>query len=252
MYDAIVLAGGVNNEQLRQYSCAEYEALIEIDGRPMVSFVVEALLQINEVRSIVVVGPRQQLHSFFQDGRVKLVESGKGIMENVLIALDSISPTERVIIATADIPMLTPEAVHDFLTKCARHEADFYYPIIAKEENERSYPGIRRTYVRLKEGVFTGGNIFLVNPGVIRNCMEVAKQIVAKRKNPFQLSRILGLKFVVQFILGTLTLPDVVRRVSELLNLRGAVVVSPYPEVGIDVDKPSDLDLVRHRFTLRI
>lgn len=252
MYDAIVLAGGVNSDQLRRYSCAEYEALIEIDGKPMVSFVVEALLQMSEVRTIVVVGPKQELHRFFGDDRVKVVESGRGIMENVLIALDNISPTEKVIIATADIPMLTPEAVHDFLGNCAKCEADFYYPIVAKEENEKVYPGIRRTYVRLKEGTYTGGNIFLVNPHVIRNCMDVAKHIVAHRKNPFQLSRILGLKFVFQFIWGTLTLPDVVRRVSELLNLRGAVIVSAYPEVGIDVDKPSDLDLVRHRFTLRI
>jgi hypothetical protein len=170
----------------------------------------------------------------------------------VLIALDNISPTEKVIIATADIPMLTPEAVHDFLENCAQYDADFYYPIVAKEENEKAYPGICRTYVKLKEGTYTGGNIFLVNPNVIRNCMEVAKHIVAHRKNPFRLSRILGLKFVFQFIWGTLTLPDVARRVSELLKLRGAVIVSTYPEVGIDVDKPSDLDLVRHQFTLRI
>jgi len=251
MYDAIVLAGGVNSEQLRQYSRAEYEALIEIGGKPMVSFVVDALLNVAEIRNVVVVGPHSELNGYFDNDRVKLVENGDGIMENVLLALANMQPTERVVVATGDIPLLTPEAVRDFIDCCARFDADFYYPIVAKEENEKNYPGMRRTYVRLREGVFTGGNIFLVNPQVVKQCVEAAKGIIAYRKQPVQLCRILGFKFILQYFLGTLTLPEVAKRVSEILTLRGAVVVSTYPEVGIDVDKPSDLDLVRSRFALR-
>lgn len=251
MYDAIVLAGGVNNEQLRQYSRAEYEALIEIGGKPMVSFVVDALLNVEEIRNVVVVGPWSELSKCLSDSRIKIVESGNGIIDNVLIALENMQPTEKVVVATADIPMLTPEAIKDFLDSCSRIDADFYYPIVAKEENEKQYPGMRRTYVKLREGTFTGGNIFLVNPQVVQNCVEAAKRIIAHRKQPLQLSRILGIKFIFQFLLGTLTLPEVSQRVSEILTLRGAVIVSAYPEVGIDVDKPSDLDLVRHRFTVQ-
>jgi molybdopterin-guanine dinucleotide biosynthesis protein A len=251
MYDAIVLAGGVNSEQLRQYSCAEYEALIEIHGKPMVTFVVDALLKVEEVRNIVVVGPEKELHGHLPKERVKLVASADGIIGNVLTALQNMEPTKKVIVATADIPMLTPEAVCDFLQRCSQQEADFYYPIVAREANEGHYPGMRRTYVKLREGTFTGGNIFLVDPVVVGRCVEAANKIVAQRKNPFQLSRLLGLRFIIQFLLGTLTLPAVAKRVSEILNLRGAVVVSAYPELGIDVDKPSDLDLVRNQFTLR-
>ncbi|MBP2645542.1 MAG: MobA-like transferase domain containing protein, partial [Firmicutes bacterium] len=32
----------------------------------------------------------------------------------------------------------------------------------------------------------------------------------------------------------------------------GAVIQSPYPELGIDVDKPSDLELVRATFSVRV
>lgn len=251
MYDAIVLAGGVNSEQLRQYSSAEYEALIEIGGKPMVSFVVDALLNVAEIRNVVVVGPQSELSRCLTDERVKVVESGDGIIENVLIALDNMQPTERIVVATADIPMLTSEAVRDFLDRCSSVDADFYYPIVDKDTNEKQYPGMRRTYVKLQEGTFTGGNIFLVNPKVVQNCIEAAKRIFIYRKQPLQLSRILGLKFIVQYLFGTLTISGVAQRVSEILTLRGAVIVSAYPEVGIDVDKPSDLELVRHRFAIR-
>ncbi len=98
MYDAIVLAGGINSEQLRQYSRAEYEALIEIGGKPMVSFVVDALLNVAEIRNVVVVGPRSELNRYFDNDRVKLVENGDGIMENVLLALANMQPTERVVV----------------------------------------------------------------------------------------------------------------------------------------------------------
>ena len=35
------------------------------------------------------------------------------------------------------------------------------------------------------------------------------------------------------------------KKISNLLEIKGAVVLSPYPEIGIDVDKQSDFELVQ-------
>ncbi|MGI6092005.1 MAG: NTP transferase domain-containing protein [Veillonellaceae bacterium] len=249
MYDAIILAGGENSKHLSQFSPQPYEAMIEIAGKPMVSFVAKALAASQHVEKIFVVGPVKELSRCDFPSNTIMIESGQTIIETIKLGMNALGHQRKVLVATADIPLLTAEAINDFLVQCNKVEADLYYPIVRREVNNKCYPGNKRTYVRLKEGTYTGGNIFLVNPAIVPQCVTVAERIIDNRKNPFKLACILGWKFVIQFVIGTLSLPKVEQRVSELLGIRGAVVHSQYPELGIDVDKPSDLELVKSTFS---
>lgn len=245
MYDAIILAGGEKKKTLLGLSPQPYEALIEISGQPMVTFVANALAASGAVNRIFVVGPEPALKQCIFPPQTTVLAGGQTIMETIRIGTEALGHQEKTLVATADIPLLTPDAVNDFLTQCSGVEADFYYPIVSKEINERRYPSTRRTYVSLREGTFTGGNIFLVNPDIVTRSLAVANRIIENRKKPLTLCSILGWSFVCKFLIGTLCLAEVENRVSELLRIRGAVVHSRFPELGIDVDKPSDLELVR-------
>ncbi|VBB06559.1 nucleotide-diphospho-sugar transferases [Lucifera butyrica] len=245
MYDALILAGGQNNKQLSRFSSQSYEALIDIDGKPMVTFVVNALLQSRQVGRILVIGPARELGQCGFPSSVIIVEGGATIMDTIALGMEALGHSDKVLVATADIPLLTADAVDDFIGQCSGGTADLYYPVVPKEVNERHYPGNQRTYVRLKEGVYTGGNLFLVDPRIVPHCMDLARKIIDNRKRPFKLCQMLGWTFVFRFLAGTLRLREVERRVSELLHIRGAVIQSHYPELGIDVDKPSDLEMVR-------
>jgi GTP:adenosylcobinamide-phosphate guanylyltransferase len=217
----------------------------------MVTFVAEALAASPNIGRIFVIGPLIALADCkFPEGTM-ISQSGDTIIQTIKIGMDGLGHREKVLVVTADIPMLTSEAINDFLAQCADVEADLYYPIVTKQANNARYPNNKRTYVRLKEGVYTGGNIFLVNPEIIPRCMEVAERIIDNRKNPLKLCCILGWSFVIAFLLGLLSLGKVEKRVSEILGITGAVVLSDYPELGIDVDKPSDLELVRTVFSAR-
>lgn len=251
MYDAIILAGGENSKELSKYTPHCYEALIDIAGKPMVTFVAAALAASRQVDRIFVLGPVNELAECDFPPESHICASGPTIIETIRLGMRSLGHSRPVLVATADIPLLTAEAVNDFLVQCGRVDADLYYPIVPKEVNERSYPGNKRTYARLREGVYTGGNLFLVNPAIVEQCALVAEKFIAERKHPVVLCRMLGWSFVIRFLLGVLSLKDVEKRVSELLGVRGAVVKSPFPELGIDVDKPSDLELVRATFSLR-
>jgi len=41
-----------------------------------------------------------------------------------------------------------------------------------------------------------------------------------------------------------LSIKEIEERIEKILHFKGAAIVTPYAEIGIDVDKPSDLDLV--------
>ena len=245
MYDAIILAGGENNKHLNRYTAQSYEAMIDIAGKPMVEFVAEALAASSHVARIFVAGPAEHLRKCSFPDNTVILQGGRTIMETISLGMKALGHENITLVVTADIPLLTPSAIDDFVSQCALLQADVYYPVIAQCDHERRFPGNKRTYVRLKEGTFTGGNIFLVNPRIIPQCMQVAERITAQRKNPVRLCSILGWTFLVRFALGMLKLSQIEARASDILGIKGAVICSPHAELGIDVDKPSDLDLVR-------
>lgn len=244
MLDAVVLAGSSNDGPLRECSQVPYEALIPIGEKIMVQYVVEALLGCSKVRRVLVVGPVAELTPFLTGERVSITESRGGIMENIEAGLMISRDSPRVLLVTSDIPMLTTQAVNDFLELCGDMSGDLYYPIIPKQVVESRFPTTRRTYVNLKEGVFTGGNLFLINPAVYKKCIENGQKIISLRKSPLGLCRLIGFGFVLKFLMRSLTIAEAEQKVSMLLGrIKGIVVTSKYPEVGVDVDKPADLNL---------
>lgn len=251
--DAVVLAGAENDGKLGGVSEAAHEALIPIRGKPMIGYVLDALMAAEAVRRIVVVGPVAALRSECPiPPGVELVDSGATMVENIRIGIDSLKPDGPVLIVTSDIPLIHGEAVDDFVRRCAGAKADIYYPIVEKASNEALFPGVKRTYVRLKDGVFTGGNLALIEPEIVPACEVMIARAVAMRKHPLQLSRLLGFRFIVKLLFNRLTLREIEERVGTILGFRGVGIISPYPEVGIDVDKPEDLSLVEHALADRV
>lgn len=245
MIDAVVLAGSPNSGPLKECSPAGYEALIPIGAKVMVEYVAEALLSARQIDRVLVVGPVEELTPLMSSTRVILTGAAGGIMENIDAGLKQLPGAKRVLLATSDIPMLTPQAVDNFIDLCGDMSKDLYYPVIAKQVVEKCFDCTKRTYVSLAEGVYTGGNLFLMNPAIYEKCMHNGRKIFAQRKSPLGLCRLIGLSFVIKYIMHTLTIEDVRKKGSELLGINGVVVVSEYPEIGVDVDKPVDLELAR-------
>jgi molybdopterin-guanine dinucleotide biosynthesis protein A len=248
-YDAVILAGGENSSQLRKLAPYDNEALIIIGNYPMIYFVYRALRAVPDINNIVVSGPVEALRSILpRDERLFFVEGGTNAIASFAHAADllekqTISP--MVLAIPTDVPFITPEAIRDFLTRCEASEADFYYPITSKEVNERKFPGVLRTYVRLQDGVFTGGNLFLLRSAIIPLCLEMGEKLVQRRKNPLSIAKLFGLGLVFQYLLGRLSIKKAEKRFYQVIGLRGKGIVSPYAEVGVDVDKPEDLRLAQ-------
>jgi GTP:adenosylcobinamide-phosphate guanylyltransferase len=240
---ALLLAGAENSGPLKELSQARNEALIEINGKPMISFIIDTLQRIPDIHRILIVGPKLELGIIYPE--LEIIENHGSIIDNLSRGLEALRDEEFILILTSDIPMITEKAIIDFLERCQQSDGDFYYPVNSKEVSERAYPGVKRTYVRVKEGVFTGGNIFLVRTEAAILSLPKTKEFIAMRKKPLKLVAMLGITFVLRFITKTLTIRAAEERVSKILGLRGKAVISPYAEIGVDVDKPEDLMLAQ-------
>lgn len=241
--DAIVLAGAKNNGALKGVSSASYEALIPLSGRPLIQYVVDALSKTVTVGRIVVVGPEEQLRPVIGEKAYAILEGCDSILENIKKGVEALQVQDMILLITSDIPLITPEAIEDFFQATLLVEGDLYYPIISKGDNESLLPEVERTYVRLKEGVYTGGNLFLFSPHALPICYEPMEKFISKRKHPLQLTRLLGPSFLLKLLLGHLSLEDIKKRMSKILGIRGVPIISHHPVMGFDIDKPSDLAL---------
>lgn len=248
-YDAIILAGGESRGELKKIAPYDNEALIVIGNYPMIYFVYQALRKSLLIRNIVISGPVDSLRSIIpSEERLYFVNSGDNVVDSFSHAYEFLKKkgmTERILIMPTDIPLITTMAIDDFIKKCEKQEADFYYPITSKEVNELKFPGVARTYVKLMEGTFTGGNLFLVRNEIIDEMTELAKELVKRRKSPLAMARLFGLGLVFKYLIKKLSIKEIEKRFHHIVHVKGKAVVSAYAEVGVDVDKLSDLEIAQ-------
>ncbi|NLM51293.1 MAG: NTP transferase domain-containing protein [Firmicutes bacterium] len=250
MTDVVVLAGGAKPSALTEAQQVDNKAFIKIHGRFMLSYVLDALKQAEGIGRIAVVGPKARLEEEISGEKIILVEEGKNLVENMERGFVALKPQKHFLICSSDVPFLTAEAVEDLLQSCAGQK-DFYYPIVSRKDNELRFPGVKRTYVKLKEGEFTGGNLFLVSPHCLKTMLPRLEEIYALRKSPLRLAAVFGIVFIIKFFTRQLSIAELEARFEDLFGLTGKAVISRYPEIGTDVDKISDLLLAERLLVLR-
>jgi len=246
-FDALVVAGGKNDGALRKISDKKYESLIEIAGKPMVQHVIDAVKKVEEINDIVIVGP-EELNDFTNNDYNIIIPKGR-MINNIKRGIEALNNQNHILIITSDIPLVTPEIIQEFIHRCKKEKKyDLFYPIISKEINLEKYPEVERTYVHLDEGVFTGGNLVLVSPTIIQGPLDWYNRILSLRKKPLKMSKMLGFKFIIKFIFRRLSITEVETRISEIIGHDCKALILEYPEIGFDVDKPSDLKMMREKY----
>ncbi len=239
--NAIILAGESKTEK---EGMLKNKALIKIKGKYMLEYVLDTILKVQAIKNIVVVGDKEKLKNALGSKIDYVLEGGDSIVDNAMKALELFPGEKEAILLTCDIPMITVEAIEHFLLESRESGADLAYCIVDKKLNDAKYPEVERTYVKLKEGQFTGGNAFFLNPEVKYKVKDFFEVMLENRKNPAKMAQILGLGFLLKLAMGILTIDAIKNKVEKLLDIKAAVIISPYPEIGNDVDKQSDIEFV--------
>ncbi len=181
------------------------------------------------------------------------VAGGDSLVETLMNGSEALSSSEtRLLIATADAPFLTGEAVADFLTRAdAVMPTPFVYPLIDARICAEAFPGMKRTVLKIAEGTFTGGNLALLDPVFLRRSEGAIRGAYAQRKNVAGLARMLGAETIFRLLLsrifpGLLTIAHVERALGRMLKSdTPRAVISPFAGVGADVDRPEDVAFAR-------
>lgn len=249
-YPIAVLAGYSSEkpDPLALAMGGQRKALLEVDGKPMISWVVNALRQSPRVGRIAIVGLGPEDGLDF-GGEVLYVPNQPKHFDNIMAGVKALQDAEPgldfMLVTSADIPLLRPETVDWFVTACEQREGDFFYSIVEQRVMETQFPGAARSYVPLREGRFCGGDLFMVRAAIARNNEDLVRELLARRKSAFQQVRLAGLDTVIKFLFRRLTIPDAEKVGSRLMKCKARTVNSPYADIGMDVDKPHQLEMAR-------
>jgi hypothetical protein len=159
---------------------------------------------------------------------------------------------EYVLISSSDIPAITGEMV-DWVVKTAIEEkVDIVYNVIQREVMEKRFPGSKRTWTKLSDMEICGGDLNAARISLIVNDdTALWEKITNSRKNPLKQAALIGYDTALMLLTGRLSLQDAETRVMKRMNITGRAIVSPYAEVGMDVDKPFQLEIMRADLTKR-
>ena len=235
---AVVLGGGNPNDPLALEAGVAVKSLIPIGQQVMAAYVLQAL-RAGGVGRIVYVGPIVPELEPLIDTHV----SARGTMlENLQAGLETLKSEARVLISTADIPLLSQAAVKDILQRDSG--IGLVYPVVSKVAAERAFAGGKRTYARLLEGTFTGGNLFLLEPRLIDAFLPRLEYVLTHRKNVLRLAGMFGIGALVKLLIGQLRKSELEQTVSRILGVPAQALITDFAEIGFDVDKTSDLAMV--------
>ena len=249
--DAIVTAGGIPlpEEPLYPATQGESKALLDVAGKPMIQWVLDAITDSKTVDNVIIVGLTEKSGlkcskpMYFVSNQGKMVENlqagGRKVRE--------INPkAEHVLMVSSDIPGITGEMVDWVVNTDMQTDLDVYYHVIQREVMEARYPGCKRTWTHLKGMEICGGDM---NVGrlslLLSDDTEIWHKITDARKSPMKQAALVGFDTAFLLLTGQLTLEKAETNIMKRLDITGKAIVCPYAEIGMDVDKMFQLEIMR-------
>jgi GTP:adenosylcobinamide-phosphate guanylyltransferase len=249
--DAIVTAGGVPlpEEPLFDATQGHPKAMVDVAGKPMVQWVLDALSDSDQIDNVIIVGLTDKSglnckkKMYFVSNQGKMVENLQAGAKKVKEINEK---AEFVLIASSDIPGISSEMV-DWVVKTALQEkVDIVYNVIQREVMEKRFPGSKRTWTKLSDMEVCGGDLNAARVSmIVDDDTEMWEKITNSRKNPLKQAALIGYGTALMLLTGKLSLQDAETRVMKRMNISGRAMVCPYAEVGMDVDKPHQLEIMR-------
>ena len=248
--DAIVTAGGIPRPEdpLYNYSHGDSKALIDVAGKPMIQWVLDALGNAKKVDNVIIIGLSPKSGVTCKKPIYYVSNKGR-MLANIVAGVDKVLELNKrskyVLIVSSDIPTLKSEMVDWLIDTCMETKDDLYYGVCPKDVMEARFPGSKRTYTHLKDMDVCGADMNLTHVRMTTEHLDMWESLIGSRKSPLKQASVIGFGTLFALFTRQLTLEDAVNRVSERIGIKGRAIVWPYAEPCMDIDKPSQLELLR-------
>jgi GTP:adenosylcobinamide-phosphate guanylyltransferase len=245
----LISAGGFPkpDESLYRYTQGGNKALLDLCGKPMIQWVVDALSGSALIDHVFIVGlpSNSQLvctHPLtLIDNHGDMIDNVHAGAKEILIQAPS---TEIILLISSDIPAITSKMIDWMINKVEGQPYDVFYSVVERNIMEKRFPESKRTYSRLKDIELCGGDVHALRPSIATRNNPLWEKILAARKNPLKQACLVGFDTLFYFITRQMELEKAAYFLSNKLGIKGNAVVLPYAEMGMDVDKAFQYEIM--------
>jgi molybdopterin-guanine dinucleotide biosynthesis protein A len=245
-FQALVLAGSRGGvDPVAAYAGVSQKGLIVLGGRTLLARVLDALDKAGAER-IGVSTNDAALEAALADETTRAtlsrLPSAAGPSQSVHDGAQAMGTP--LLVTTVDHALLQAEWVSDFM---ADTPADADIAILLGEEAlvQAAAPTTKRTYLAFRDGRYSGCNLFYLKTPASLRAIDLWRTVEKHRKQPWKIAALFGPVTLIRYLLGQMTLDEMVARIGRLAGVRAAAVRARHGLAAVDVDKPADLDLVR-------
>lgn len=267
-YPLMIMAGSPpERDALMEYADVDYKTLIEIEGKPMINYVIDAIIAAEIASYILIVGlpeAKITLPDTFDHDKISFIHIEGPLYKKTIgggAELDRLSQdnpelfpdkgNRYMIMMNGDIPTVTPEAIHDFLDQIGEPDAKFYHSASHRDSMEATFPGSKRSWIHIKgKNDYCGGDIDLVDVDTILENQELIQQISENRKLVVKALLKLSPFFMIKYLLRRISLEQVEDILTKMFGFESRVIICNHAEIVFDIDKPNQLDIAREYIKL--
>jgi GTP:adenosylcobinamide-phosphate guanylyltransferase len=253
--NAIVTAGGIPKpgDKLYEYTQGKSKALIDVAGKPMIQWVLDALSNTKHIEQVIIIGLdentnltcKKPLHYLPNQGRM-LANIVAGVNKSLTLNKDG----EYVMIVSSDIPTVKGEMVDWLVETTMQTNDDLYYGVCPREVMEARFPNSNRTYTKLKDMQICGADVNIIHVSMATDHLDTWEELIGNRKSPLKQAAVIGLDTLFLLFTRQFTLQGLVERASQRIGIKGRAIIWSHAEPCMDVDKPHQLELL-HKDLMR-
>lgn len=225
-----------------------HKALLEFAGKPMIRSVLTALAQAPQVGRIIIAAPsdiHDQLRSAAGDIEIDFIPAQASPAASITAGLDAVGGDAALLVTTCDHALLLPQMVSSFMSGAQTSGADVAAACVTQSDYAAAFGDAPRTFVRLSDFVFSGANLFLINPPRGRGLITFWTRLEANRKKPLTMAKQLGLWTGLRYLMGRLSKAAALDVIEAKTGARCALIALSDASAAVDVDKPADIALVQ-------
>jgi molybdopterin-guanine dinucleotide biosynthesis protein A len=253
--NVLLLAGGSVSPELAAASGAKKRCLITLGGKTLLERMLESIQPtISSPRVVVNLGaddtgkeflsPLGDKYSYYCSGGNLLEAMNEGI--GIFKAEQGDGAfEEQLLLVNVDVPLISASQLGDLIDDALALGADAVWPIVEKGIVQSQFPDTKRTYIRTKQGTFTGGNIFMLRPRIIRDNQAMIDKAYQARKNPLALASLFSTSVLMRVLSGTISIPDLEVEFSQRFKANLRLLPFRHPAVAVDLDKLSDYEMMK-------
>lgn len=223
--------------------------LVPVAGVPMIDYPARVLVDHPAIARVVVLTQSPDLYTgnaatawLADHPKIRFEQSGTGIASSLLALMERPGLPFPMLMTTADHVLLDRAMIDQFIAQA--HGADIAVAMVDRRTLLSRYPASRRTWLKFRDGWWSGANIFWFGSGKARPVIALWQDVEQDRKKGWKILTAFGPLALIGAALRILTLRGGIARIGRRMGLVARLVAMKQAEACIDADKAEDVALI--------